>query len=463
MSNYSVFTSESVSEGHPDKMADQEAYRQACVDSGQPVLVIARTVIGLGAPTKQGQEICHGSPLGPDEIRRAREQLGWSEEPFSIPETIRQEWLQVTRGQSLHDAWASLWTRYEDSYPKLAKQLKAALKGDIDDQAMAEFERWIMDTQAQGINVATRKASQDCLQQLGPLLPELLGGSADLAGSNLTLWKGSVSVQQNASGNYIHYGVREFGMAAIMNGIALHGGFIPYGATFLVFMEYERNALRMASLMQLRLIHVLTHDSIGLGEDGPTHQPVEQLASLRQTPGLSTWRPADATETAVAWKLALERRGPTALVLSRQNLPAVVPKASHGVDWLARIACGGYILRDTDGLPDAVLIATGSEVQIALAAAEQLSTQSVSVRVVSMPSVDVFLAQPVEWQHQVIPPQVRRRVAVEAALKDYWYRFVGLDGAVVGMEGYGASGPAGALYKHFGITVEAVIAAVQAF
>ncbi len=448
-------------DGH-DRLAIQEAYRQACADSEQPVLVIARTVIGLGAPTKQGQEICHGSPLGPDEVRLAREMLGWTEEPFEIAATVREEWLQIGRGQSLHEEWSSLWLRYQASYPERAAQLNAALQGQVAAQSLDSFETWIRDVQARAGTLATRKASQDCLQQLGPMLPELLGGSADLAGSNLTLWKGAVSVQKEASGNYVHYGVREFGMAAIMNGIALHGGFIPYGATFLVFVEYERNALRMAALMRLRLIHVLTHDSIGLGEDGPTHQPVEQLASLRQTPGLSTWRPADATETAVAWKLALQRQGPTALVLSRQNLPAVVTAASDHEDWLTCIARGGYILRDSQGVPDVVLIATGSEVQLALAAAEQLSAQSCSVRVVSMPSVDVFLAQPIEWQHQVIPPNVRRRVAVEASLKDYWYRFVGLDGAVVGMDRYGASGPAAELYNYFGITVEAVVAAVQA-
>lgn len=443
-------------DGH-DSDAIRTATLEAQADGARPTLVICKTVIGAGSPNKQGKEDCHGAPLGDAEIALTREALGWTHGPFDIPQDIYDAWDARAKGEALENNWDGLWSSYAKAHPELAVELKRRLAGDLPADFEAKANDWIAACDAKGETIASRKASQNTLNAFGPLLPEMLGGSADLAGSNLTLWKGCKGVQDHADGNYVYYGVREFGMSAIMNGVALHGGFVPYGATFLMFMEYARNALRMAALMKQRAIHVYTHDSIGLGEDGPTHQPVEQLASLRQTPNLSSWRPADTVESAVAWREALLRKdGPTALVFSRQNLPHQTRTSQQ----IADIARGGYVLRDAAKV-DVILISAGSEVSVAQAAADQLSAESLGVRVVSMPSPDTFLKQDAAYREQVLPTAVRKRVAVEASITDYWYRFTGLDGAVIGMTTYGESAPAGELYKHFGITADAVVAAVK--
>ncbi len=443
-------------DGH-DSDAIRTATREAQADGARPTLIICKTVIGAGSPNKQGKEDCHGAPLGDAEIALTREALGWPHAPFEIPQDIYDAWDGRAKGDVLEQNWDGLWAAYAKAHPTLAAELQRRLAGDLPADFAAQAETWIQTCNDKGETIASRKASQNTLNAFGPLLPELLGGSADLAGSNLTLWKGCHGVQEHADGNYVFYGVREFGMSAIMNGVALHGGFIPYGATFLMFMEYARNALRMAALMKQRAIHVYTHDSIGLGEDGPTHQPVEQLASLRQTPNLASWRPADTVESAVAWREALLRKdGPTALVFSRQNLPHQARTPAQ-IDAIAR---GGYVLRDAAKV-DVILISAGSEVSLAVAAAEQLAAEGLGVRVVSMPSPDTFLRQDAAYREQVLPAAVRKRVAVEASITDYWYRFTGLDGAVVGMTTYGESAPAGALYQHFGITADAVVAAVK--
>ncbi len=449
-------------DGH-DPEAIRAAYRLACTEGTQPRLIIARTVIGLGSPNKEGKEDCHGSALGVEEVQRVRQRLNWHWEPFVIPEAVYAAWDRHAEGAQHRQRWSAVWERFARQHAERAGELRALLNVMPGSELVEQFQRSIQEIWRKAPVLASRKASQLAIEALGKISPSLLfGGSADLAGSNLTLWSGARPVQKDPAGNYVHYGVREFGMAAMLNGIALHGGFIPFGATFLVFVDYEKNALRMAALMRLRVIHVLTHDSIGLGEDGPTHQPVEQLSSLRLTPGLSTWRPADATETLIAWKLALLRQGPTALVLSRQNLVAVVPNQPGTEHFLQDIERGGYVLRDAAKAPDTILLATGSEVELALAAQEQLQLLGYAVRVVSLPSCDTFLAQSAQWQEAVLPTAVRRRVAIEAASGDYWFRFVGLDGAVIGMQTYGASAPAADLYAQFGITVEAVVAAVKA-
>ena len=443
-------------DGH-DADAIRTATLEAHADTARPTLIICKTVIGAGSPNKQGKEDCHGAPLGDAEIALTREALGWSHAPFEIPQDIYDAWDGSAKGAALEQNWDGLFSAYAKAHPDLAAEFKRRLAGELPADFVAKADAWVAACDAKGETVASRKASQNTLNAFGPLLPEILGGSADLAGSNLTLWKGCKGVQDHADGNYVFYGVREFGMSAIMNGVALHGGFLPYGATFLMFMEYARNALRMAALMKQRVIHVYTHDSIGLGEDGPTHQPVEQLASLRQTPNLASWRPADTVESAVAWREAVLRSdGPTALVFSRQNLP----HQTRTPQQIADIARGGYVLRDAAKI-DVILISAGSEVSVAQAAADQLATEGLGVRVVSMPSPDTFLKQDAAYREQVLPSAVRRRVAVEASISDYWYRFVGLDGAVVGMTTYGESAPAGALYKHFGITAEAVVAAAK--
>jgi len=443
-------------DGH-DSDAIRTATVEAQADGARPTLIICKTVIGAGSPNKQGKEDCHGAPLGDAEIALTREALGWSHGPFEIPQDIYDAWDARAKGEALEQNWEGVWSGYAKAHPALAAELKRRLAGELPADFVAKANDWVAACDAKGETIASRKASQNTLNAFGPLLPELLGGSADLARSNLTLWKGCQGVQDHADGNYVFYGVREFGMSAIMNGVALHGGFVPYGATFLMFMEYARNALRMAALMKQRAIHVYTHDSIGLGEDGPTHQPVEQLASLRQTPNLASWRPADTVESAVAWREALLRKdGPTALVFSRQNLPHQPRSAQQ----IADIARGGYVLRDAAQV-DVILISAGSEVSVAQAAADQLVAQGLGVRVVSMPSPDTFLKQDAAYREQVLPSAVRRRVAVEASITDYWYRFTGLDGAVVGMTTYGESAPAGDLYKHFGITADAVVAAVN--
>ncbi len=443
---------------------DAEAIRQATVEAqaeaGKPTLIICKTVIGAGSPNKQGKEECHGAPLGDAEIALTREALGWKYAPFEVPADIYAAWNARDRGALLESDWNALFRAYQNAHPSLAAELARRINGELPVNFAAKAEEYIREVQAKGETIASRKASQNALNAFGPLLPELLGGSADLAGSNLTLWKGCKGIQEEANGNYVFYGVREFGMSAIMNGIALHGGFIPYGATFLIFMEYARNAVRMSALMKQRVVYVFTHDSIGLGEDGPTHQPIEQMASLRGTPNMSLWRPADATESAVAWKAAIERHdGPTSLIFSRQNLPAQ-PRNDAQVAGIAR---GAYVLLPEAGASlDAIIIATGSEVALAVEAHKRLTEAGRSVRVVSMPSADVFMAQDAAYREAILPSAVRARVAVEASHVDYWYKFVGLDGRVIGMSTFGESAPAGALYKHFGITTDAVVAAVNA-
>lgn len=429
----------------------------AQAETGKPTLICCKTVIGKGSPNKQGTASSHGSALGEDEVALTRETIGWSHAPFEIPEEIYAGWDARERGAAAESDWDARMLAYQEAHPDLAAELLRRLAGDLPDDFSAKAAAYVAECQEKGEKVATRKASQNCLNALGPLLPEIIGGSADLAGSNNTIWSDSKAVTaDDADGNYIYYGVREFGMAAIMNGIALHGGFINYGATFLIFMEYARNAVRMAALMKQQAIYVFTHDSIGLGEDGPTHQPVEQLTALRATPGMHSWRPCDTVETAAAWKSALERSdGPTSLILSRQGLPHQARDTAQ-VDAIAR---GGYILKDCEGTPDAIIIATGSEVSLAVAAAEQLADKQ--VRVVSMPCCEVFEQQDAAYRESVLPSDVLARVAVEALHADFWYKYVGLDGRVVGMTSFGESAPAGALFEHFGFTADNVVAAVE--
>ncbi len=445
-------------DGH-DADAIHAAIETARANTDQPTLICCKTVIGFGSPNKQGKEDCHGAPLGDDEIALTRKALGWEHGPFEIPEAISNEWDAREHGVVIENNWNVQFADYADAYPELASEFLRRISGDLPQDFAANSQAYIEQLQAKGETIASRKASQNALNAYGPQLPELLGGSADLAGSNLTLWSGCKGVtKDDASGNYMFYGVREFGMSAIMNGIALHGGFIPYGATFLVFMEYARNAVRMAALMKQRSIFVYTHDSIGLGEDGPTHQPIEQIANLRNTPNLDLWRPCDAVESAVAWKNALERvDGPSALIFSRQNLP----HQDRCAERLANIKRGGYILRDSQGSPDAILIATGSEVGLAMDAAEALSGQGRNVRVVSMPCTEAFEAQSNSYRESVLPASVTARVAIEAAHSDFWYKYVGLNGAVVGMTTFGESAPAGELFKLFGFTVDNVVAKVN--
>jgi len=445
-------------DGH-DAGAVKAAIEQARAETDKPTLICCKTVIGFGAPNKQGKEECHGAPLGAAEIEAARGALGWKQGPFEIPDEIRAGWCARERGKAAEQSWWQKFDAYRAAFPREAVELERRLGGELPASFAEDAAAYIRRCQEAGETIASRKASQNCLNAFGPLLPELLGGSADLAGSNLTIWKGSKSVSAtDASGNYLHYGVREFAMAAIMNGIALHGGFINYGATFLVFMDYCRNAVRMAALMKVQSIFVFTHDSIGLGEDGPTHQPVEHLTSLRTTPNIHTWRPCDTVESAVCWKAAIERRdGPAALVFSRQNLA----HQARSDQQVAAIARGGYVLRDCDGTPEALVIATGSEVALAVGAAEKLAAAGKKVRVVSMPCTEVFDAQDKAYRDTVLPPAVRARVAVEAGHVDFWQKYVGLDGAVVGMTGFGASAPAGDLYKYFGITEDKVVAALE--
>lgn len=441
--------------------ADQirAAIEQAKENTEQPTLICCKTVIGFGSPNKEGKEDCHGAPLGDDEIALTRERLGWAHPAFEVPAEIAEDWNAQEAGVHAENEWNERFAAYRAEFPELADELLRRISGELPADFSEKADAYIAVIAEKGETIASRKASQNALNAYGPLLPELLGGSADLAGSNLTLWSGCKGVEKNdASGNYLFYGVREFGMSAIMNGIALHGGFIPYGATFLVFMEYARNAVRMAALMKQRAIHVYTHDSIGLGEDGPTHQPVEQVANLRHTPNMSTWRPCDAVESAVAWKAALERAdGPTAMIFSRQGLP----HQARSEEQIANIAKGGYILRDTDGQPDAILIATGSEVGLAMDAAEALAAEGTNVRVVSMPETGVFDQQSAEYRESVLPAAVTARVAVEALQADFWYKYVGLNGAIVGMRTFGESAPAGELFKHFGFTTENVVETVK--
>ena len=427
--------------------------------SAQPTLICCTTIIGFGSPNKQGKEDCHGAPLGNDEIALARKELNWNHGPFEVPADIYAEWDAKEAGKAVEAEWDKRYAAYAAAFPELASELKRRLSGELPADFAEKATAYIAEVAAKGETIASRKASQNTLNAFGPLLPEFLGGSADLAGSNLTLWKGCKGVSaEDASGNYMYYGVREFGMTAIMNGIALHGGLVPYGATFLMFMEYARNAVRMSALMKQRVIHVYTHDSIGLGEDGPTHQPIEQLTSLRSTPNLDTWRPADAVESAVSWKHALERKdGPSALIFSRQNLQHQTRDAGQ----IADISRGGYVLKDCAGEPELILIATGSEVGLAVQAFDKLTEQGRKARVVSMPCTSVFDAQDAAYKQSVLPLQVGARIAIEAAHADFWYKYVGLEGRVIGMTTYGESAPAAALFEEFGFTLENILGTAE--
>ncbi|EOA5468921.1 transketolase [Vibrio cholerae] len=441
-------------DGH-DADAINAAIEAAKAETSRPTLICTKTIIGFGSPNKAGSHDCHGAPLGNDEIKAAREFLGWEYAPFEIPADIYAAWDAKQAGARKEAAWDEKFAAYAKAYPTEAAEYKRRVAGELPANWEAATSEIIANLQANPANIASRKASQNALEAFGKLLPEFMGGSADLAPSNLTMWSGSKSLTaEDASGNYIHYGVREFGMTAIINGIALHGGFVPYGATFLMFMEYARNAMRMAALMKVQNIQVYTHDSIGLGEDGPTHQPVEQIASLRMTPNMSTWRPCDQVESAVAWKLAIERKdAPSALIFSRQNL-AQQPRSAEQV---ANIAKGGYILKDCAGQPELILIATGSEVELAVVAYEQLSAEGKAVRVVSMPSTDAFDKQDAAYREAVLPAAVTKRIAIEAGIADFWYKYVGFGGRIIGMTSFGESAPAGELFKLFGFTTENVV------
>ncbi|HAS6098413.1 TPA: transketolase [Vibrio vulnificus] len=437
---------------------DAEAINAAIIAAKadpRPTLICTKTIIGFGSPNKSGSHDCHGAPLGAEEIAATRKELGWEHGPFEIPQEVYAEWSAKEAGAAKEAAWNEKFAAYEAAYPELAAEFKRRVNGELPAQWEEKANQIIADLQANPANIASRKASQNALEAFGKMLPEFMGGSADLAPSNLTMWSGSKSLEaSDFSGNYIHYGVREFGMTAIMNGIALHGGFVPYGATFLMFMEYARNAMRMAALMKVQNIQVYTHDSIGLGEDGPTHQPVEQMASLRLTPNMSTWRPCDQVESAVAWKLAIERKdGPSALIFSRQNLA----QQERTAEQVADIAKGGYILKDSDGKPELILIATGSEVELAVKAAEQLTAEGKKVRVVSMPATDTFDKQDAAYRESVLPSDVTARVAIEAGIADFWYKYVGFDGRIIGMTTFGESAPADQLFEMFGFTVENVV------
>ncbi|POY53569.1 transketolase [Pectobacterium versatile] len=445
-------------DGH-DAEAIKRAIGEAQLVTDKPSLLMCKTVIGFGSPNKAGTHDSHGAPLGDAEVAASREQLGWTHAPFDIPADIYAAWDAKPAGQRKEAAWDEAFAAYASAYPELAAEFTRRTGGELPTNWQADAQKFIDDLQANPAKIASRKASQNALEAYGKLLPEFLGGSADLAPSNLTIWSGSVSLDKDHAGNYIHYGVREFGMTAIANGIALHGGFVPYTATFLMFVEYARNAVRMAALMKIRSIYVYTHDSIGLGEDGPTHQPVEQLASLRVTPNMSNWRPADQVETAVAWKYAIERQdGPTSLILSRQNL-AQQPRTA---EQLANVAKGGYVLKDSDGQPELILIATGSEVELAVGAYDKLTAAGRKVRVVSMPSTDAFDKQDAAYREAVLPKAVAARVAIEAGIADYWFKYVGLNGAIVGMTSFGESAPAELLFEAFGFTVDNVVEKAQA-
>ncbi|RZA19389.1 MAG: transketolase [Lysobacteraceae bacterium] len=442
-------------DGH-DAVEIRTAIDTALKSNGKPTLVCCRTTIGFGSPAKAGKESSHGAPLGKDEVLATREALGWTHGAFEIPQEIYAGW-RARDHAAAESAWNQRFAAYKAAHAEAAAEFERRLAGDLPAGFGADADAYIARLQADGPVIASRKASQMAIEAYAPLLPELVGGSADLAHSNLTLWKGSKSVAtDDANANYIYFGVREFAMTAISNGLALHGGFIPYDATFLVFSDYARNAVRMSALMGARAVHVYTHDSIGLGEDGPTHQPVEHLASLRYIPDNDVWRPCDAVESAVSWKAAIERAdGPSCLVFSRQNLPHQPRDAAQ----VGAIARGGYVLKDSAGTPDIILIATGSEVGLAMQAAQQLGD---GVRVVSMPSTDVFDRQDAAYREAVLPKAVRKRVAIEAGVGDFWRKYVGLDGAVIGIDTYGASAPIEALLPHFGFTVEKVVEAARA-
>ena len=447
-----------VVDGH-DADAIKEAIEAARAVTDKPTLICCQTIIGWGSPNKQGKEDCHGAALGDDEIALVRKQINWPHAPFEIPADVAAGWNAKDAGASHEAAWNTAFDSYRSAHPDLAAEFERRMAGELPSDWAAKSEAYIAEVNSKAENIASRKASQNTLNGFGPELPELLGGSADLAGSNLTLWSGCKDVNADGhDGNYVYYGVREFGMSAMMNGITLYGGFKPYGATFEMFSEYARNALRMAALMQIPTIFVYTHDSIGLGEDGPTHQPVEQTATLRMIPNMQVWRPSDAVESAVSWKAAIERTdGPSTLIFSRQGLP----HAERTADQITAIAKGGYILKDSDGTPDAIIIATGSEVALALGAAEALSAQGRQIRVVSMPSTNVFDRQDQAYKDSVLPPAVTRRVAVEAGVSDLWWKYVGSQGQVLGLDRFGESAPAGDLFKEFGFTVDNLVSQVE--
>ncbi|WP_018138127.1 MULTISPECIES: transketolase [unclassified Thioalkalivibrio] len=440
-------------DGH-DADAVKAAIEEARKETGKPSLICCRTVIGFGSPNKSGKEECHGAALGDDEIALTRKELGWNHAPFEIPNDIYEGWSAKDKGAKAEAEWKERFAAYKQAHPELAAEFERRMAGDLPSDWSEKANAYIKETVEKAEKVASRKASQNAIAGMAPAVPELLGGSADLAGSNLTMYSGSKGVSKDdAAGNYVYYGVREFGMAAIMNGIALHGGFIPYGGTFLIFSDYARNGIRMSALMKQRVMYVLTHDSIGLGEDGPTHQPIEQTPSLRLIPNLNVWRPCDAVETAVAWKAGIERTdGPSAFILSRQGLPHM----ERDGEQLANIARGGYVLKDCDGTPDLIFIATGSEVELAVKAAEELAGEGKKARVVSMPCVELFEQQDPAYREAVLPAAVRKRVAVEAGATAGWYKFTGLDGAVFGMDRFGESAPGGALFDYFGFKPENV-------
>jgi len=443
-------------DGH-DAEAIARALHEARSVNDRPTLICAKTIIGFGAPNLAGSHDCHGAPLGEAEIAAARENLGWPHAPFEVPEAVSRGWDARERGATAEAEWNQRFAAYRAAHPELAAELERRLAGELPADWTTYSAEQIAAVDADTPKVATRKASQQALERFGPQLPEFFGGSADLTGSNLTAWSGSRPLGPNArDGNYLSFGVREFGMAAIANGLALHGGFLPYIGTFLVFSDYARNAIRMAALMRQRVIHVLTHDSIGLGEDGPTHQPIEHVASLRLIPNVDVWRPCDAVETVVAWQQSIERAdGPSCLALTRQGLP----HQPRNAEQLADISRGGYVLRDCAGTPEVILIATGSEVALAQAAADRLDGRR--VRVVSMPCCERFEAQDAAYRESVLPAAVSARVAVEAGVTPAWYRYVGTAGAVVGIDRFGASAPAGELFEHFGFTAEKVAAAAE--
>jgi transketolase len=445
-------------DGHnPDEIS--AAINTARNNTEQPSLIICRTIIGWGSPNKQGKESSHGAPLGEDEVALVRKNLNWTHDPFVIPDEYSTAWDARKKGGELQSQWQTVFDAYSKKYPELASEFVRRMEGELPSDWEQIVKNYIQSCTEKGETIASRKASQNSLNAYGPGLPELIGGSADLASSNLTVWSGSKPISGKSSyGNYIYYGVREFAMCAINNGIALHGGLIPYGATFLIFSEYARNALRMAALMKQRNIFVFTHDSIGLGEDGPTHQAVEQVATLRLIPNMSTWRPCDTVETAVAWAAAIENQsGPTSLLFSRQNLAHINRTEMQ----LSNIRRGGYVLYGDSQTPDVILIATGSELEIALKAASHFETDNTSVRVVSMPCTDAFDKQDEEYKNRVLPNSCRKRIAVEAGIPDYWRKYVGLDGMVLGVPAFGESAPGEQVYEHFGITTENLIGLIK--
>lgn len=444
-------------DGH-DPDAIRDAIQKAQTETHKPSFIILNTIIGMGSPNKQGKESSHGAPLGDDEIVATRAALGWEHPPFEIPDTIYRAWDAKLAGKQREQQWNQQFVKYQQAFPELAEEFNRRIAGELPVDWPQQIQAYIDQTADKAESIASRKASQNALNAIGPLLTELIGGSADLAGSNLTIWSGSNGIQQQADGNYIYYGVREFAMTAINNGIALHGGFIPYGATFLMFSEYARNALRMSALMKIRNISIFTHDSIGLGEDGPTHQAVEQAATLRLMPNMTVWRPCDAVESAVAWKAAVENTsGPSSLLFSRQGLQHIERTEQQ----ISDIEKGGYVLLDSGDQPELIVIATGSEIGMAYNVSKRLNEQGHNIRLVSMPSTDKFDQQDKKYQQNVLPSDCKKRIAVEAGISDYWRKYVGLDGEILGVDTFGESAPASDVFKQFGLTEEKLTDMIQ--